>query len=321
MKRTRPHSRKLPTMLLVCGSLCASLAIAEPPIDSRFDATISPFIGYDTNAALISEDAFANDAESLSGGVTVTAGYRLYRDADTELRVGLNGFLLLNTDLANFDVTALRPALSFRQSMSIASRPATLTARLGFESVQLSGDDLNQSQSVQLAAGLSVFLSDTISVGGSLQVAETDFDADGFDPAITSRDTSRVTPSVFLAYRWPTTRTRLTVTLDFVGNDADGSDFEYDALGYAVAIEQPFDTRFGLLRTKVGARLVDRDYDKFSASPQRQQDIFEINSSVGLQLRRNLNAFANVSFTDSDASINAFSYDRVRTGLGLSWSF
>jgi len=136
---------------------------------------------------------------------------------------------------------------------------------------------------------------------------------DGFDPALTSRDASRLTPSAFLSYRWPSSRTRTTASLSFVGNDADGSDFEYDALGYGVAVEQPFDTRFGQLRTMLGAYLVDRDYDEFSTNPQRQQDIIEIKASACSGC-----AFQTIDAIDQGAERSAERlYENVRRESGM----
>ena len=307
---------------ILVGLFAQSAASAQVETSSdRLSGHISPFIGFDSNVSLTNDDVPGVDADSLSGGLSASGRYAWHRDRNTTVTANLNGFLIFNTDLDNFDVTGITPSIRWTQRLALGPLPATMNAAAGLQLLDVGGDALNTSQAFFLNGGVALHLSPTTSVVASLQVTAKDFDGDGFDPDTSSRDSTRLTPSVFVRWYLPDSRTSLNVGVTAVLNDADGLNNNYQSYTLSAGYRQPFLTPIGVMTGSLSASFGDRQHDDFTAQPRREQDVLSAGAGLTWQFREKWSAFGTLSWTDSDATRPDFSYNRARGSLGLTWSF
>ena len=297
--------------------LLHSAAQAQSP----FSGSISPFIGFDSNAGLATDNDFGIDSDSMSGGVLFGARYRIHRSSRSALHATVDGFTVFHADADAFDVTGLTPSLKLTRRLQIGERPATFQGSVGLQWVDVADSPTNSAQSVFASGGISVRLSPITSINGTLKVSTIDFDGEGFDPATTSRDATRIEPTVGVAFTIPTSQTTLNAQASASINDADGENNNYNAFRLMLGVSQPWQTRLGLLVTRAGVTYGKRSHDDFTTLPRREQDILQLNVGLLWRVTERLSTNGSVSFVDSDANRDDFSYDRSRASLGLTWSF
>lgn len=315
----------------VAAGLLALLTSATALATGNTTFSVRTYVEHDDNVSLVSDDAFAAEPLSSTGaGVLFTVGHSFLRTPALELRGSLAGFhtAQLSSGAEDFDVTGVLPRLSLIHRTRFAGKPASVTASLSLRRDWLSGEGF--SRLVDIGGSYLVSVTPAWSLGPSYAVSSRDYDDEGFDPDITSRNALRQTLGLtsqwlFAAPARARTPARLALTLSSQRNAADGSDFEFQGAVYGAQLDLPLSARsnkaFSDWGLQLALSLVDVDYDDFQALPARR----DRRLTGSLMLRTQLRALGALDFTysrlDFDSNRAEFAAQRNLLRLGITHTF
>ncbi|MEM9726514.1 MAG: DUF2860 family protein [Pseudomonadota bacterium] len=288
----------------------------KPSGRDRWSAVARLGVAYDDNVAA-QPDSFTGDADAfrifqqLSGRYTLLQGARLGLTADG------SGYLSQHTD--NFDelnLGSLDAGLTARLRGTLLGAPSALALRYGFDVDYLDADLFSQAHA--LSARYAVAPRDWVTLSAEYRASFKDFDFDGFDPSIASRDavTQRVSPQA--TFYFDDRQVALTLRYAFEDNAARGDNFDYRQHGGDVSLSVELPAGF---RLDGSAGYAHTEYDAFRGPVARQTERLDL--SVGLERRfdHGLTARLGYRYLLEDSSIEVLEYDRHLASFSLSKRF
>lgn len=321
----------LPTCLISAALIAVAVCAMPAAAADRTTFTLRAFVENDDNVALISDDAFGAEPLSSTGaGLMLGVSRSLHRTSTFELRGSINAFHTrqLNSDAEDFDVAGVVPRISLTKRMSFASRPTTFAASVNLRRDWLGGEAY--SRLIDMGGSLQVFVTPAWSIGPSYTISSRDYDDEGFDPEVTSRNALRHTLGFTSQLLLPSpvgarAPTRLSLSASAQRNDADGSDFEFAGVVYGMQLEVPLTARSAAAFSDLGMQLsvssVDIDYDDFAALPKRSDQ--RLTASLALSALWNPLGRLDLSYTRFVIDSNRPEYEASRNLLrfGVTYSF
>jgi hypothetical protein len=216
-------------------ALALFLATAHAAAGERTSLSLRAFAEYDDNVGLNTEDSTAPDPLASAGaGLAVNLSHAFVRARDLELRGSLTAFHTQQLEQAaeDFDASGLAMRLALTNRGALGAKPLSLATTLGARGDWLGGEEY--SRVVDLASTLLVDFTRTWSFGPALSVSSRDYEAEGFDHALSSRDALRYSLGLTSEHRFaspagPRAPARLRLSVGTQRNDADGTNYQYAA--------------------------------------------------------------------------------------------
>lgn len=294
-----------------------------------WDLSIRAFSEYNDNVSLSPEDdVAASEQNSTSLGLVVSGKYRFYREGAWTAGVGGSTFHKeqISGDVDSFSVSAFTPNLFVEHRARPFAIPTRSRAAYSFSRVFVSGKGFEKRHS--LGGDVRVTAHRTLQFGPRLSVAHKDFDSEGTDPAITSRDSVRLSTGFTGTWRYRGRYPTVTLDYGYSRNLADGGNF--DTASHAVMgrvtqpiVIRPLSTARNIVRlfATLQASYANIDYFNFSTAPRRTQDNYQLRGLLYLPLGRHLAADLSYTYARNDANQSGFDTRRNLVALGLTYRF
>lgn len=298
-----------------------------------WDASIRLFVGHNDNVPLAPDATFfSGERESAFGGISLDATYRLVQSADWTAGVALTLDRLAYSETGTpnpaydppeqYDLIALNPSLFALRHFRLANgMPAQVGISYGFrrEWLPVHAGGL-KSHDLKLKAAVNP--RPDLTLGASYTYGRDDFEVEFPDPTLDDRDATRHAFGLSATYYWDDRLRSVSVSYTRAVNNADGSNFEYDANIFTGRFESHL---YGPLWLGLEVSRDNRDYDGFVgfiAPPGRtDQDITRYGAELLWQIDRSWTADAYYTKSRYDASQPEFKADRAEFGIGITYRF
>jgi len=169
------------------------------------------------------------------------------------------------SDLDDFNVSTLDIGAYFNHISTLLGRPFFPSLRYDFYYVLLGGDSFSNSHIINASFNIGV-TENTLTVP-FYRLTFDDFDEEGFDPDISSRDAVNNAVGILQYFFFLQRAANIWVTYEFQRNDADGLNFNYN--GHRVGGGFSMPVIWGV-RTDVTAEYGREDYPDFQAVEDRE---------------------------------------------------
>jgi len=290
---------------------------AQAEYGRPWDLSLRLFSEYNDNVPLAADDTdFSGEQKSLGAGFSAAGVYRIIQEYPWEVGVGA-GFVqtgYLESNVNDFNFTSIAPRVYGRYLFNLGAMPARAEAAFTFRDDLLDFEQFEQSYIPALS--LTVFPIDPLAITAYTRLSIDQFDDDGADPAVTSRDATQYVVGLNGRYVFPGGMQNVGLTGEYRHNDADGDNFTYDS--YIVSAD--FWTHIvGPFSASVSGGYTNEDYTDFTTDPKRTQDNLYGTVTVYMALSHELTLDAYYSYTHMDGSTDAFSLDRSIVGVGLTY--
>ncbi len=209
------------------------------------------------------------------------------------------------SDLDDFNVSTLNISPYFNYTSTLLGRPFSPYLRYDFYYVLLGGDSFSNSHIINASFNIGI-TRNTLTVPFYL-LTFYDFDDEGFDPDISSRDAVNNAVGIRQYFFFLQRATNIWFSYEFQRNDADGLNFNYNA--HKVGGGFSFPITWGV-RTDASAEYGREDYPDFQAVRDRETN----RQTYSVRISRNIiarifGAFS-YSYTNEDSNFDVLEYDR-----------
>ena len=293
-----------------------------------WDLSVRAFSEFSDNVSLApGRGAGQPERASLAYGALVSGIYRVYRDERWTAGAGATVFHKeqVEDEVDGFSVSSFQPGVFVENRAEPFTVPTTTRLRYDFRRDLVGGDGFETRHSAD--GSVQIRAIPTIAVGPTFGLAFKDFDDEGSDPSVTSRDAVRPSVGVSATYyvlgRFP----GLTVSYYFARNIADGDNFDFEShtvrgRGF-ILLYVPTPTTSGRLPLLIAPQVSYSkvDYFNFETRPRRQEDNLSLGISFNLSLDRNLAVDLSYTHATSASSRSAFDTRRNLVVLGLNYRF
>lgn len=298
--------------------LCAS-AHAAPPDARPWNLAVRASVSHDSNVPLAATDStFAGEKSSTVFGLGATGDYLLYKGARWSVKAtgALQQTRNADSSLREFDLTSLSPGIQAQRSFRLAGRPARLSLGYAARRDWLGGSGYATGQGATIDIGVRPKFATELGVFAS--ASGTNFDDEGPDPALSSRDAVAYSAGVRAMHGFNSNRQAVRATLAYVKNDAKGANFVFDGPSAGV---QFLSYLYGPWAMAASASLARADYTNFAVDPRRETRIRDYRLVFFGPLSRKLSADLSLGRTEHRANQAIFEADRKYFSLGVTYSF
>lgn len=147
---------------------------------------------------------------------------------------------------------------------------------------------------------------------------DDDFEADGFDPAYSSRDAEVQAGGLQHTAYFLDRKAWLTLGAEFQENDAEGLNFVFDGPQYQISLSVPL--ALGV-RLDLGYEYVEEDYTEFQGPVARETTRDEWSGTLSRWFGRSVLARLNYREVDEDSTIPSLSYERRGYGVSVAYVY
>jgi len=299
--------------------LFAPLCIAQSPEPRPWNLSLRAFASHDSNVVLAADDnSFSGDSKSNVFGVGLSGDYRLYRDA--QWTIGATGSLQQtyngDSSLRDFNLTSFAPGLVARRAFRLNNRPAKLTLNYAARRDWIGGSGFASGHTASVDVGVRPTRETDIGVFSS--VSSSNFDDEGPDPALSSRDAVSYRSGVRGAVGFNRNRQSLQGSVSYVKNDAKGANFVFE--GPAAGV-QFMSLVWGPWAVAASANYSKVDYTNFAVTPRRESTTHDYRVVLFGPLSRKLSADVSYSRSYYDSNQSAFEARRNNISVGLTYSY
>jgi hypothetical protein len=216
-------------------TLALFLATAHAAAGERTSLSLRAFVEYDDNVGLNTEDSNAAEPVASPGaGLAVNLSHAFLRARDLELRGNVAAFHTQQLEDAaeDFDASGVAMRLALTNRGTFGAKPVSLATTLGARGDWLGGEEY--SRVIDLSSTLLVDFTRAWSFGPGISVSSRDYEVEGLDPALNSRDALRYSLGLTSEHRFASPAgarapARLRLSVGAQRNEADGSNYQYSA--------------------------------------------------------------------------------------------
>jgi hypothetical protein len=301
--------------------ICMAAGSTARAQDDRrpWDLSLRIFTEYNENVPLAADvTGFAGESSSFGAGFSAAGVYRFIQRDPWEFGVG-GSFVqtgYLESDVDDFNYTSISPNIYGSYKFMMGSMPAKAQVSLTVRHDWLGGDYFQTSIAPQ--ASLTFIPMPRTAVTVFTGVSFDDFDDDGGNPDVTSRDAQNYRVGVSAKYQFPSGQQSIGGTAEYIKNDADGDNYVFDS--WHVSAEF-YTVVAGPVSAQLSVGYTNEDYTDFTTNPQREQDNFYATLAIYVALSQQLTLDAYYSYTHMEGSTDEFTLDRSIAGVGLTYRF
>ena len=278
------------------------LGVLPNAVEPSWQGYVSGGLGYDDNVALV-DDLLLTAGESSSSALSEVLGV-LSRDfGATPLRLDMTGYWVRYPSASEFDQSALRVALVTRRELGAW----TLTAGPALSRTTLDGDGFEEAMGADLR--LRRFFGGDL----SFEARAVYDDVDAGSARFSYLDGSRRQLRFALQH---TGSGRIRVGYDLESNDRADRGVSASRQRWSVAYQWSLPAEW-----TADAALTRRTSRYSDASVPRKERLLDVSFAANRELSIGWMLGASYRWSDNDSSVDAFSYEGQRVGLGLSRSF
>jgi len=264
------------------------------------------------------ETDFSGNKSANVLGLGLNGDYRLYRD--DRLLVAATGAIqqTRNGDpaLREFDLTSVSPGVLARYGFRLGGRPSTLSMVYAARRDWLGGSGYATGHVANLDVGVRPARGAEIGVFGA--VGYTDFDDDGSDPGITSRDALSYRVGLRGTKAFNRYQQALQGSAFYAKNDAKGANFVFEGPGASVQAMSFF---WGPWAVAASGSYASTTYTNFAATPRRESTVKDYRLTVFGPLSRKLSADLSYGRSHFQSNQEAFEAKRQNVSLGFTYAF
>ena len=262
--------------------------------------------------------AFFGDTESVRFAGQFSGQYRAVNESNWVAGIGLNlaQTFAAESDLNDFDLTAIDPHVFTTPSFSFLGKPANASLDYAFRRDYFAGDGFETSH--RLNTNLGIRYNPSLYLGLYYHVVFDDFDVNGAVPATTSRDATQHRIGLYGTYTLRPNRRFLTLGGSYRKNDADGRNFEFDSYG----VSARFRTKVkGPVWLSITGAYSSDDYTRFTVTPARDQGIAFVRGVLMWHVTQKLTVDLSYSYTDANSDRSEFEVERNTVAIGATYAF
>lgn len=301
-------------------ALAEQRARLQPPGPAPFSLFAEVGVQYDSNipAAPSDRDLFADKRGGIRILEYVAAEYRFVRSSGWLGVLGGSTYQAQYPDDAfdEFRLSTYSGTLSLQKEVKLGGVPLTGSVRYEFNAVFLGGDGYSQSHIA--TAGLRADVTPRLTPDVYYRFTLDDFEDEGFDPAISSRDADNQAVGAGLTWYFADRKGSLRLGYEYQTNQADGLNFDFEGHKVALAVSVP--VAWGIQGT-IEADYARETYDQFQGPARRKTDRWRAGASLSRWLWRGLFGKLTFGYTDEDSSYAALSYRRWIIGASVGYSY
>ena len=313
----RPE-RAIGIMILAAG-LAAATAAAPAAADGPrpWDLSLRAFGTYDDNVALTSDATGVGGTEDTFGvGSAVSGVYRLVQTSAWQAGLGGSAFYNRPLSTPSFRSTGFSPNAFASYRTGIHQMPLRIDGAFSLSRDWVGGDPFSSAFSPNVSATLQA--TDRLLVSTSLGARFSEFQDDGALPEETSRDGTAYTAGLSGTYQlgagWP----NLTLGYAYAVDNTDGTDFVTEAHQVNARVDMPLPYAALL---SVGGQYARVNYPDFSTSPGRQQDNYQVQTTLTVPVGREVSVDVNHVYNLNTSNIASFDTSRNQVTFGVSYRF
>ena len=294
-------------------------AHASPPEARPWNLAVRASVSQDSNVPLAATDtAFAGERSSTVFGLGATGDYLLYKGARWSVRAtgAIQQTRNADPNLRDFDLTSLSPGIQAQRALRLAGRPARLSLGYAARRDWLGGSGYATGHGATIDIGVRPKFATELGVFASAY--GTNFEDEGSDPALSSRDTVAYSAGVRATQGFNSNRQALRVTLAYVKNDAKGANFVFGGPSAGV---QFLSYLYGPWAMAASASFARADYTNYAVDPRRETRVRDYRLVFFGPLSRKLSADLALGRSEHRANQAIFEADRKYVSFGMTYSF
>jgi hypothetical protein len=301
-------------------ALAEQRARLRPGAPAPFGLFAEVGVQYDSNipAAPSDRDLFSGKRGGVRVLEYVAAEYRFVRSSGWLGIVGGSTYQAQYPGSAfdELDLSTYSGTLFLQKEAKLGTVALTGSVRYAFDAVFLGGDGYSRSHVA--SAGLRADVAPRLAPDIYYRFTRDDFDDEGFDPAISSRDADNHAVGVGLTWHFGDRKGSVRLGYEYQSNRADGINFDFEGHKVAVAASAPIGWE---IQGALEADYTRETYDRFQGPVHRKTDRWRVGASLSRWLWRGLFGKLTFGYTDEDSSYAALSYRRWVVGASVGYSY
>lgn len=203
-----------------------------------------------------------------------------------------------------------------QRDMAIAALPLMLSARYGHTWVFLDGDAYSGSHAVTASAQLDEARWTATNV--YYRYTRDDFEDEGFDPAISSRDADNHAVGVTQILYFADRQGQVRIGYEYQANRARGLNFDLDGHKVTASASVPMP---GAIQGEVAAEYGHERYPNFQGPVRRETDRWGIRGSLARWFAQSFLVRLTGAWTSEQSSYDVLEYDRWVVGVSVSYAY
>ncbi|MFT5112424.1 MAG: hypothetical protein ACI8P9_001748 [Parasphingorhabdus sp.] len=207
---------------------------------------------------------------------------------------------------------------SLQANTRLFSKPFVGKFKYEFTNVETGSDQRPYSESHKILLGGLFHLTENQSSGIYTQMRKDDFEYEGFEPVISSRDADRVEAGLTYSFHSEDNKTGLDWKLAYEENRAMGLNFNRTAYKAGVTLRLPLVAQWNM---RLSIDYEDHEYSDFVGPVMRVTEIYQYSLAFTCRFGKHLFARLRVSERDEESSYANLTYDRITWGLDLSYVY
>lgn len=278
--------------------------------ESRFSADISVGIEFDGNISVNELDSNTSE-DDFAAILDVDLGYDVAIGEKTDLDFGYRFSQSLHDEFEDFDIQAHFASINLSHDFD------ALKAGVAYRYVDTLLDKEGLLELQQVSPYVSKFFGKRIFVRADYAYTDKKFD----DGGLRSATVDTIGASVYWLING--LQTYIVVGYKYEDEDADGSQFEYQANSFRLRFAQRFALGSRYARFRLGWRYEDRDYDAITPQIGEIRDDQRHRFQAELEIPIAKRAYASIEYGYSDFSSNLPSadYDQSVASVKLGMRF
>lgn len=203
-----------------------------------------------------------------------------------------------------------------QRDTTLARLPLVLSARYGYTWVLVGGDDYSRSHAVTGSVQLDEARWTATSV--YFRYTRDDFEDQGFDPAMSSRDADNRTVGVAQILYFADRGGQLRIGYEYQSNRARGLNFDLFGHKATVSASAPLP---GGIQGELAAEYARERYPSFQGPVRRETDRWGIRGSLARWLAKSVLVRLTWAWTSEQSTYRVLEYDRWVVGMSVRYEY
>jgi tetratricopeptide (TPR) repeat protein len=214
-----------------------------------------------------------------------------------------------------FDLSTYGAGLLLQRDTTLGSLPVTALAKYGYSWVYLDGDPYSGSHQATVSFQLDEARWTATNV--YYRYTRDDFEDEGFDPAISSRDADNHAVGITQILYFADRRGQVRLGYEYQDNRADGLNFDFQGHRVSVGATVPLPWE---AQGELNAEYAHEEYPDFQGPVRRKTDRWTVGGNLSRWLFPKILLRLTGQWTSETSSYRALEYDRWVVGLSLSYA-
>lgn len=279
------------------------------PITWNFYVQASPQTDFNVPEGT-EEDAAFRFTEYVSGGLRTKMINNFIFGFDVASY--LNQHLTDDNNEDDFDLLTLGTSAYVNYTTTLAGKPFSPELRYDFDYILVDYDEFSNSHSITTSFNTE-FTSNTLTVP-YYRFTFDNFDEDGFDPDISSRDAVNNAGGLRQYFFFLNRAVNFWLAYEFQHNDADGLNFNY--LGHDISVGTSFPA-FWKIRTDLSAGYGREDYNDFQGPRDRETNRQDYSIRLARKIKGPIYGTVSYRYINEDSNYETLEFERHIVGFAF----